>query len=360
MKLIHCADLHLDSPMETHMSREQAAKRNVEILKTFCRLTEYAAQNAVQLVLIAGDLFDGARVRARTVDTVLDAMKKTPSVTYLYVPGNHDGAAAAFADRNLPQNFVQFTDTWQTFRAENLVVSSIHMTPQNAESLYETLPEAPENCCNIVMLHGQTGTVSGVDCVNLNQLKGKGIDYLALGHLHRYAEQPLDENGVYCYCGCLEGRGFDECGDKGFVLLETKGKRIKAKFKPFASRMLHRVSVDITGAENEAEVYQKMKQEAEKEGIPSSDMVEFLLKGNADPSVPLSAAYLTQLAADQFFFEKVKDESRLAIRAETYQNDISLKGEFIRLVLSSEESEEEKARLIRIGLEALSGEEISL
>lgn len=43
-KIIHCADLHLDSPMETHMTEEQASTRNTEIIHSFLRLTEYAAK----------------------------------------------------------------------------------------------------------------------------------------------------------------------------------------------------------------------------------------------------------------------------------------------------------------------------
>ena len=68
MKILHCADLHMDSPMETHMTREQAAKRNAEILMSFQRMTEYAEKEKVRVVLIAGDLFDGERVTRRTVE----------------------------------------------------------------------------------------------------------------------------------------------------------------------------------------------------------------------------------------------------------------------------------------------------
>ena len=91
-KIIHCADLHLDSPMETHMTEEQASIRNTEIIHTFLRLTEYAAKNDVRAVIIAGDMFDGERIKIRTVDEILDAIRRTPNVDYLYLAGNHDGA----------------------------------------------------------------------------------------------------------------------------------------------------------------------------------------------------------------------------------------------------------------------------
>ena len=111
MKLIHCADIHLDSPMQTHMTAQQASVRNTEMLQSFVRLTEFAQEHAVRAVLIAGDLFDGARVRARTVDALLAAIRRTPEVDYLYLPGNHDEAANAFCDCALPGNLKLFGKT---------------------------------------------------------------------------------------------------------------------------------------------------------------------------------------------------------------------------------------------------------
>ena len=40
MKLIHCADIHLGSPMQTHMTARQAATRSAEVLRSFVRLTQ--------------------------------------------------------------------------------------------------------------------------------------------------------------------------------------------------------------------------------------------------------------------------------------------------------------------------------
>ena len=90
------------------------------------------------------------------------------------------------------------------------------------------------NNFNIVVLHGQEANYSDkkdkAEIINLKELKNKNIDYLALGHIHKYKLEKLDNRGIYCYSGCLEGRGFDECGDKGFVLLEIEENKINTKF----------------------------------------------------------------------------------------------------------------------------------
>lgn len=357
MKLIHCADLHLDSPMETHMSARQASTRNTELIRSFVHLTEYAKTNGVRAVLIAGDLFDGDRVRARTVDEILDAMERAPEVDYLYLAGNHDEAARAFSDRALPRNLRRFTRQWSTFTYDGVAVSGIELCGENAQTLYEQIP-CVEGCINLVMLHGQTGAACTPEQINLNRLKDRGIDYLALGHIHSYSAWPLDSRGVCCYAGCLEGRGFDECGEKGFVLLTAENGRLRHEFVPFSCRTLHRLPVDITGLDKSSQVGQRMREAARD--IPEQDMVEFLLTGHSAPTADISLTYLQDQINSRFFFTRVKDESHMAIDPEAYQNDVSLKGEFIRLVLGSDAEEEQKAAMIRAGLQALAGEEITI
>lgn len=343
--------------METHMTEEQASTRNTEIIHSFLRLTEYAAKNDVRAVIIAGDLFDGERIKTRTVDEILDAMRRTPNVDYLYLVGNHDGATHAFADHDIPCNLKTFGREWTTYVYDDMAISGIEICEANAHSLYLQVPHK-DGAVNIVTLHGQVGTASGIDQVNIPLLKNKGIDYLALGHIHTYAEQPLDSKGIYCYSGCLEGRGFDECGQKGFVLLTVDSGRIRHEFMPFSCRQLHRIPVDITSLTKNSEIGQKMK--AAAQNISSDDMVEFLLSGRVDPTANIAVSYLQNLVNRDFFFVKVKDETHMAINPEDYRNNISLKGEFIRLVLASDASEEDKAAIIRTGMQALMGEEITL
>mgnify|MGYP000093285638 FL=1 len=177
-------------------------------------------------------MFDGERIKIRTVDEILDAIRRTPNVDYLYLAGNHDGATYAFADHDMPDNLKIFGKEWTTYKYDSVAISGVEICEANSQSLYLQVPHE-NGVVNIVTLHGQVGVVSGVDQVNISKLKNKGIDYLALGHIHTYAEQTLDGKGIYCYSGCLEGRGFDECGPKGFVLLTVDSNRIQHEFVPF-------------------------------------------------------------------------------------------------------------------------------
>ena len=106
---------------------------------------------------------------------------------------------------------------------------------------------------NILAMHGQVVTHAGVikeDEISLPLLRNKGIDYLALGHVHKAVEGRLDGRGVYAYSGCPEGRGFDETGDKGFIELTVNGKNVSYKFIPFAKRKIYEIEVPCDSFEN--------------------------------------------------------------------------------------------------------------
>lgn len=357
MKFIHCSDIHLDSPMESNLTPRQARERNAELCRTFSRMVSYAQAEGVTAVLLAGDLFDTERVSATTGRFILDTIAAAPAVQFLYLKGNHDDTARAFGGEALPDNLVTFTDTWSTHRFGTVTVSGIELTDTNCLTLYDDL-HLNEDDINIVMLHGQVSHQSGDELVCLPRLKGRHIDYLALGHIHSYRAEALDERGTWCYCGCPEGRGYDECGDKGFVLLSIQNGTVSHEFIPFACRTLYEVPVDITGLTDTPAMLAAMN--AAAAGIPDTALVKFTLRGTYTADTHKDLPFLQTMLSSRFYSVKLKDESRLALAAADYENDISLKGEFVRLVLASDLPQEDKDRIIVAGLAALRGEELGL
>lgn len=200
--------------------------------------------------------------------------------------------------------------------------------------------------------------MAGEDIIHLGRFKNKNIDYAALGHIHEHRVLRLDARGVAAYSGCLEGRGFDECGTKGYVLLEVEGGRVSHRFVPFATRTLHTVECDVTGFTSELDAEQRML--ASVADIAAKDMVKVILTGARSAEAMLDLSHLRGVLAEKFYFAKVKDETRLSINAADYAHDISLKGEFVRRVMASSLSENEKGRVIACGFRALSGEELGL
>lgn len=352
MKLLHCADLHLDARMQTHLPKAAARERRRELLGVFSRLAEYAESHSAAL-LMAGDIFDTATPSAVAKQFVKDVIRSHPTVRFLMLTGNHDGEGFSLFDgEDIPENLTLFGNCFEKVSFPDCDIYGY----SGSEIPYNGLTPDKDRK-NIVLLHGavkKSGKPKAGEIV-LSQLAERGIDYLALGHYHAYQSGPIDKRGVYVYAGCPEGRGFDECGERGFVLLDTEGEGICHRFIPFASRTLHALSLDITELPDMQAI--QGAAEAAVAALPDTDMVKLTLCGYFEEGLIKDTDRLSEKLNARFFFAEVKDESRLLLRPEDYQNDISLKGEFIRRVLACGLSEELQSRMIAAGLSALRGEE---
>lgn len=366
MKVIHCADLHLDSKMTTNLNREQARERKLEILNTFNQLVSYAVSQKVRVILIAGDLFDTRNVSATFRNAVKDAIESHPQIDFLYLKGNHDHDNFLSNLQTIPSNLKTFQESWKSYRYGKLVITGLELSKENQASAYNSLVLSYDDY-NIVTLHGQESQYAKknqAEIIHLQELKNKNIDYLALGHVHGYKRASLDARGVYCYSGCLEGRGFDECGSKGFVVLdfdEETGK-CRDRFIPFASRLHHVLEVDCTGIYSTGDALEKAKDvinnAISEQRVSEKDLVKISLVGQVEAQSELDVAYMSKALEGTFYFEKVENATKLHVDYMSYAKDESLKGEFIRMVEASELDEELKAQVIHCGLKALAGEEL--
>jgi len=364
MKIIHCADLHLDSKMTANLSKDKAKERKMEILRTFTKMVEYAKKNNVAVILMAGDVFDTRNVSVTVRNTVRDMILQNPNIDFLYLKGNHDNDNFLSKLEEIPDNLCLFSSNWTTYTYGKVAISGLELNGENSFTAYNELV-LDHSAYNVVMMHGQLAGYKSKDkaeIISLDDLKNKNIDYLALGHVHSFTMEKLDNRGVYCYSGCLEGRGFDECGQKGFVVLDinTDDGTAKVEFVPMASRALYTIPVDVTGIATTQEAALRIEAALSESAYPSTCLVKFELQGELDVECELETAFLEEQFADYFYFVKVKDQTKLLVNYKDYENDISLKGEFVRMVCASDYSEEEKSKIIRAGILALQGEEINL
>lgn len=350
MKIIHCADVHLGSEMDSRLPREKAEERRRELRAAFSDVVGYAAANCVGIILLAGDLFDSDRPLKKDKEFFYNVVKNNPHITFIYLRGNHD-CLQSFTQS--PENLKTFSDGWTSYRFGRVVITGAEITKENCGTLYSSL-HLDAGDINIVTMHGQTGNISGDMRINLAQLAGKNIDYLALGHIHSCSAGKLDGRGNYCYSGCLAGRGFDEAGDKGFILLNITDK-ISAEFVSLNKRAVRIVAADISGAEDDYAAYLIARQAALK--CAKSDIVRVIFRGEASfDNSDLERETCNRLQSEGFYYIEVKDETERKIDFAQFDGEQSLKGEFVRLVLADGALDERKKKeIIALGLKALDG-----
>ncbi|MGN1051974.1 MAG: exonuclease SbcCD subunit D, partial [Candidatus Scatosoma sp.] len=340
--------------------------RRKEVRQAFAEMLSSARKNGVAAVLISGDAFDSDRPSLRDSRLFYESVAQYNEITFFYLRGNHDGKGAGGFSEDLP-NLRTFGETWKTYSFGDCTVTGAEWNADNAETLYGSLT-LPEDKTNIVMLHGD---INGE--INLSRLKNKNIDYLALGHIHTYCGGAIDERGTYAYSGCLEGRGYDECGKKGYVLLQTpepseggaavrtgagSGGKISCRFVPSSIREITEYRVDVSAANSE---YEALRLAQEAVTSPRNDLIRIYLTGTASFDRRALEKTVKEAFENRYFFVSVKDETRAKCDFSRYAEETSVKGEFVRLALRRDDlSAEEKDAVIRLGISALENNEAEL
>lgn len=372
MKILHCADIHLDSAMTANLDKDKAKERKSELLASFKDMVGYAVRENIGIIIIAGDLFDTRNISVTARKEVYNIIAGNSGVRFYYLQGNHDNGSFISSLDDVPDNLFMFGKEWTSYNAgiidngsimRNVVISGVELDSDNAGRIYGSLSLNASNF-NIVVLHGQEAShvsKNNAQVISLKDLKNRGIDYLALGHVHEYSSDRLDARGVYCYPGCLEGRGFDEAGEHGFVVLDIDDEtgRQDSYFVPFARRNIYVEQVDVTGCDDTFEIEQRIRAFLDKVGFNSDSLVKIELTGSLDVECEKDINYLCKQFEDVFYAFKIKDCTVFRVDYMSYEHDVSLKGEFIRNVMARTGiSEDDKAEIIRYGLQALQGEEI--
>ena len=347
MKIIHCADIHLGSKMKTNLNSEKAALRKAEIYDTFLNMIKYANNYDIKHIIIAGDLIDSKKGSISIVRKVLNTIKKNSEITFYYVEGNHDNNI--FNIDELPDNMKVFNDEFMLYDLGEVEIGSCKDVNKGYKSV-----NFNKDKFSILILHGNIVNYDslGDEDIYLKNYINKNINYIALGHIHKKETYKVDDL-VASYSGCLEGRGFDETGEKGFYVLDiSEDKKLSQEFINVSKRALHEVEVNIDNVIDEYSLYDEIINSLKK--YSKNDLYKIILKGKYDLSLNKNLHYITQKLNEEYYFVKIEDQSKVKINYKDYENDVSLMGEFIRTVINNKElNEEDKDRIIEYGVKAL-------
>lgn len=237
IKFVHAADFHLDAPFSS-LSPELGKQRREEQRETLSRFAQ--ACRDCDLVLLAGDLFDGATVYLDTIEA-LKACFASISAPIFIAPGNHDPYRedSPYAREDWGDNVTIFTkQEIERIQLPNCDLYGAAYTEGNWEPLKDFHVQ-DESRLNILLLH----TGAEYNPITPEQIAQSGLDYLALGHVHGMQIQKQDYT-TYAYPGCLMGRGFDECGKKGCLEVKLSKVCCDGDFLPMEGRRYEILEVE--------------------------------------------------------------------------------------------------------------------
>lgn len=241
MRFIHAADLHLDSPLRG-LDRYEGAP--VEQLRTATRaaldnLVDLAIKEAVDFVLLAGDIYDSDWQDFHTGLYFREQMVRLgrASIPVFIIHGNHDAQGVISRQVPQPDNVTVFSSrTAETATLDSLAVA-IHgrSFPNRAvnEDLVPDYPAPLPGYFNIGLLHTSLTGHQGHDTyapTDLATLSAKGYDYWALGHVH--TRQQVSTQPHVVFPGIIQGRHANETGAKGCELVTVTAGCIDHEFVP--------------------------------------------------------------------------------------------------------------------------------
>ncbi len=367
VKILHCADIHIGAA-ESFLN-ERAESRRAETLITFENIINTAKQNAVDIMLIAGDLFNSNNIEKSFINRVFDCMASVPDIKIVIAAGNHDplNFNSPYKTTSLPNNvfvldnkdcFVEFTDL--NTRVYGKSFKEVYM---QGVSIFSIQPD--DNFINLMCIHGELHSDLGSDYNSITNgfIQNSSMDYIALGHVHKRSDISKIGNTYLSYCGCPEGQGFDELGEKGVYLGEVSKDVCNLKFIPTAKRMHIAEKLDISGYETAAEIADFiLNYLKEKHGETyTENLYKIIIEGQLQEGVDISMPQITSRLNNAVYFAKVKDKTEIKIDFDTLANEQSLKGVFVKKMLqkisNADISEKEILKsALNIGLKAFTAE----
>lgn len=329
LKFIHAADFHLDSAFGA-LPERQAAQRRRESRELPQRLANYVQNHGISLVLLSGDLFDTGSAFRETTEALAAAFAQM-EVPVCIAPGNHDCflPGSAWETVKWPENVHIFKENRMTavdFPQWNLTVhGAAFASAQQPDSLLAGFAAPQDGRIHVGVLHGEVEAAeSRYNPMRKEEVAASGLAYLALGHIHKRTEPQRYGNTLCAWPGCMEGRGFDELGEKGFYegTIADDGT-VRLDFIPFARRRYEVLTVDVTGRDPRAAVEAALPPET------ANDLYRILLTGETGEG-GVNAAALRETLADRFYALDIRDNTRMAQNVWARAEEDSLRGMFLR------------------------------
>lgn len=255
MRFLHCADIHLDSPLRGLERYEGAPVDEVRgaTRRAFDNLVGHALRENVDFVVIAGDLYDGEWLDFNTGLFFAKGMAQLgeSGIAVYVVRGNHDAQSKLSRPLRLPANVHLLSEKVPQTIVNDALGVAVHgqsfATMAVTDDLAAGYPVALRGYFNLGLLHtSMTGREGHEPYAPTTEqvLRAKGYDYWALGHVH--AREIVAREPWIVYPGNLQGRHIRERGAKGCELVTVENGVISSEALALDVLRFEEVMIDVS------------------------------------------------------------------------------------------------------------------
>ncbi len=256
-RFLHTADLHIDIPFSSLACLDgTAAERRVEHRLLIKKMIQKAEDEEVDAIFISGDLFEHEYVSRASILFLNECFSSVPHISIFISPGNHDPYVknSYYCSYEWAENVYIFDTQVRGIYLDHLNVC-VYGVGFNDFLMFDSKLKGfrveDESKINILVTHGDLNNMSGgqgYHRISSVDLESSGLDYIALGHIHKYTGSLV--KGKACYPGSPVALGFDEPGPHGVVIGEVSKKGIHLEFKPIDKRQYVTLNIDVTGCQS--------------------------------------------------------------------------------------------------------------
>jgi DNA repair protein SbcD/Mre11 len=373
VRFLHISDVHLDTSLSGSRFPSRLGDRKREAIRmTFREILEEARSLPVDLVLVAGDLFEHDRVTPDTVEFLKQQFRSLAPLAVFVSPGNHDPCVpgSPYLDDDWPSNVTIFREEeWRSVelrRAGLRVTSFGYGRAQLPSRLFGSLPTLSADLVNVVLAHASDssrvpeGKAQHVPFA-ADEIAGKNVQYCALGHYHqqRPVENMFDSTAIW-YAGIPEPRGWGDEGEGGYLIGEVTPDGASVDARRSGRFPLRSLEIACDGFTSREQIVDAVMQHSAST-FDQRTILRVELTGYLDSRLDLSIPELDERLAGHALFVRWDDHTRPSIDFEAAAGERTLRGRFARTMnerIAAATAPDEKERLERArlyGFKALDG-----
>ena len=361
MKVVHFADLHLDSAFAWCGATGDAARgrRHAlrEALLAIANLTRTVNADAL---FCAGDLYEHDRVTPDTAAFLMQTFAELDPIRVYIAPGNHDfyGPQSLYATAKWSENVHIFREPrlQRVPLADGIALwGAAHCAPANTSNFLDGF-RIEGDAVHVALFHGaerswlaEQGEGKQPHApFDARDIENAGLHHAFLGHYHR----PKDAER-HTYSGNPDPLQFGEDGARGPVVASILPEgSIERERHSVAITRAHDLTLDVTGCMSQQEVRNRLAELVDGR----SGVARLTVQGELDPPVNLPESVLRSVLHESFdAFQVHTGDLHPGYDIVAIRQEPTVRGQFVNDVLKADLPPDEERRILITGLRALGG-----
>jgi DNA repair protein SbcD/Mre11 len=344
------ADVHLGA-RHTDLGEQAAAQRERQFA-AFTAAIDLAIAEKVDLVLIAGDLFDSNTQPRRSVERVAAELKRlvAAKIRTVVIPGTHDvydrsslyrvhdlaALAGSGQDDDLVTVLTPDRPSVHLAACDVIVHGPVFATKRAPHSPLRDLKVTGGDGAtwHVGMVHGSLAIPDRTDrdevVFTREEIEATGLDYLALGHWHS-AQQGKAGATTWAYAGAPEPVTVTQDGAGKVLLvelLETNAKRsVRIAERVVGRTRFEKLDIDASGLIGQPALLAALSAKADPDLV-----LDVRLTGVRPDELDVSTDEVEERLKGSFLKLRVRDQSMPALTEGSLPSPDTIPGAFIRNV----------------------------